>query len=121
MVNGGMRHPRSPIRKVAFLHIALALLVQFSPSIHAAAPHEHDSSGCKHGSTSIHFEAAKNHSNDAPCLLCAHLLGRQAHLPSVGLRLDVALTVQSNTPPLEVTPGNRILQLPNPRGPPSSL
>lgn len=116
-----MRRARLGLREFACLHVLLALLVQFAPTIHALAPHDHASSACKHGATSLHFESTKGDGDESPCLLCAHLLGRQALLIAVGLQWDASPTVRSSTSFPDVGPGICVLQLPDSRGPPAAL
>lgn len=115
-------------RKLAGLHVALALFVQFAPTIHAVTPHDSPTSfstckqsSCNHDRGKIHFEAARAHNNDSPCAVCAQLLDRQIFLATVGIRVDEVLTGHADSSAPEVHRGSSILRLPDSRGPPPIL
>src|SRR5438132_324480 len=116
-----MQRVSGPGRRAAILHVAVALLIQFAPSIHVFGAHRHDSSTCNHGTPRIHFEAAASGANDAPCLVCAQLLTRQALADVVGLEFETVPTIAENLPPFTLHPWQPALELPDNRGPPNTL
>jgi len=118
----GMRRRRSPssVAGLASLSAVFALFVQLAPTLHALTPHDEHSSSCTHTSKSLHLEAASRESNP-PCVVCAQLMGRQALVSPVQLRIDGEV---GPLPILElglVLPKNLAITFPSPRGPPSAL
>jgi hypothetical protein len=111
------------MRKIAIFYVFLALLVQFSPSIHLLSPHEHDAGteACKHGTTQVHFEASPALRGDAPCQVCANLLNRQVLLEAVSVRCQLTFAPAVKPAPLPVNQDTPALQHPDTRGPPHTL
>ena len=99
------------------LSSALVLFVQLAPAIHSLAPHEHETSSCKHGATQVHFEAESS-SDSVPCPVCAHLSSSQVFLFVTPPRIDEIRSVRSSAPPIQFTFDARARELPNSRGPP---
>src|ERR1051326_6488910 len=114
------RKSGTAVRTAALFYFLLAVFVQFAPSLHALVPHDAESSTCNHDPNTIHFEAAAK-KDDSPCAICAHFVGRQVLLLSVGLRFDDSDSVRSTLPPPPVPVDHSVLHLPCPRGPPSAL
>ncbi len=108
-------------RSTARLLIAVALVVQFSPFLHAAASHSHDTSSCTHTEPRIHFEASASGGNETPCIICAHLINRQAPAPPPSIVCEVTSLLAPSVPPPSTRPDPPDLQIPGNRGPPIAL
>jgi hypothetical protein len=116
-----MWRPTSRGAWMAVIHVALALLLQFAPSIHLLSSHRHDSSSCPHGQNRIHFEASAEAGDEAPCQVCANLLSRHLLCVSIAVRVEDATTIASRTPNLATYQATPDLLHPDDRGPPSAL
>lgn len=116
-----MHGTANPERGVARLLIAVALLVQFAPSIHLIGPHSHESSSCSHTEPRIHFEASQADGKESPCFVCTHLANRQAPVTATILVAEISITPASKIPPLATCPDPLDLQNPDNRGPPPPL
>jgi hypothetical protein len=116
-----MKRGTDSLRRLAFVQVVLALLVQLAPSIHLLSSHRHEVASCTHGTPRIHFEAVSPGANDAPCPVCAQLLNRQAVADSVGIQSEIALTLTANLPSFAIHPGPSSLEHPDNRGPPQTL
>jgi hypothetical protein len=111
------------MRMLAFVHVFLALLVQFAPSIHLLSPHQHEAAAeaCKHASSQIHFDASPASRNDAPCQVCANLLNRQIVLESISVRCQLTFAPAAKPAALPTNQDTPALQHPDTRGPPHTL
>jgi len=103
---------------LSFVHVALALLVQFAPSIHLLTPHTHAALSCTHGPMALHIEAADPDRSDSPCPICAQLLNGQVVLEATSLANEISFVPVSKPPPLEIRPYLSALKPPDNRGPP---
>jgi hypothetical protein len=115
-----MQRVPGPSRRLTILHVAVALLIQFAPSIHVSGAHHHEQTACKHGTQQIHFEASTG-VNDAPCLICAQLLTRQALVEAAGPDSETILAIAGNFPPPSLHLGKPALEPPDNRGPPHTF
>ncbi len=95
----------------------LVFLIQLAPTIHSMAPHEHQSSSCKHSPTQIHFETTSD-SNSGPCQICAHLSSSHSFLFSAPPRIDEIRSVRSSAPSIQLIFDARAPELPDSRRPP---
>lgn len=120
LMMSSMRRANSLQQSLARLLVVVAFLAQFAPSIHASAPHPHESSSCTHAAR-IHLEASTSDGKDTPCFVCSHLTNRQAPavLPFVVCELVVAIAPKQ--PPLVVCGDGQAVHHPDDRGPPHSL
>lgn len=116
-----MRRPSRPSATILLVHVALALLVPFAPSIHLLSPHRHDSSSCSHGPGRVHFEGLAGESDDAPCPVCAHLLNRPVLSVPIAVRYERNVTRAEDPAPLATCQARPALQDSDDRGPPLSL
>jgi hypothetical protein len=96
---------------------ALIIFAQLAPTLHALAPHEHQTSSCKHAAAQVHFEA-DSETDSGPCQICAHLSSSQGFLFISPLRIDEIRTVRSSAPSIQLTFDARARELPDSRGPP---
>lgn len=114
------RRSRSSVAGLASLSAVFALFVQLAPTLHALTPHDDHASSCTHTSKSLHLEAASRESNP-PCIVCAQLMGRQALLSPVQVRIDGEVTPLPIPDIALVLPKDLVTTFPSPRGPPSAL
>ena len=95
----------------------LVFIIQLAPTLHAMAPHEHQTSSCKHSRTQIHFENSSDSGSD-PCQICAHLSSSHSFLFSALPRIDEIRSVRSSAPSIQLIFDARAPELPDSRGPP---
>src|SRR5579862_240936 len=116
-----MRRPSRPSATMLLVHVALALLVQFAPSIHLLSPHRHDSPSCSHGPGRVHVEESAAHGDDPPCPVCAHLLNRPVLSVPIAVRYELLFTPAPEPAPLATSQARPAVQASDDRGPPLSL
>jgi hypothetical protein len=114
------RRSRSSIAGLASLSALFALLVQLAPTLHALTSHDDHASSCTHASKSLHLEAASRESNP-PCIVCGQLMGRQALLSPIQVRIDSEVRPLPLLDLSLVLPKDLVTTFPAPRGPPSAF
>lgn len=114
------KRSRASVAGLATLSAAFAFFVQLAPTLHALTPHEEHRSSCSHSSKSLHFEAALREERPE-CVVCAQLLGRQALLTPVRIRIDGELGAPAPLPTVHVFLSALLPDLPDSRGPPPAL
>jgi hypothetical protein len=118
----GMRRRRSGFSGAGFASLSalFTLLVQLAPTLHALTPHDEHTSSCTHASQSLHLEAAPRETNP-PCIVCAQLMGRQALLTPIQVRM-VGEVRSVPIHAVELLLANDLIPtLQAPRGPPSAF
>ena len=114
------RRSRSSIAGLSCLSALFALLVQLAPTLHILTSHDDHASSCTHSTQSLHLEATSSEANP-PCIVCAQLMGSQALLTPIQVRMDGEV----RSVPIQavdlVLPKDLIPTLPAPRGPPSAF